>query len=165
MTEKRPINKTAAIKLAVFVIFSELAGVVGSLFTYPAIKGWYSTVIRPQFSPPNWLFGPVWTTLYALMGVAAYLIWRKGSNNKNVKIALGLFTGQLVLNTLWSFIFFGLRSPGMAFIEIIVLWLSIVATIIAFAKISKSAAWLLAPYIGWVSFAAFLNYSIWILNP
>lgn len=151
-------------KLLVTVIGSELAGIIGSVFTVSSIPTWYATLNRPPLSPPNWLFGPVWTTLYALMGIAAFLVWKKGLDRKDVKLALGIFLGQLVLNSLWSIIFFGLQNPGAALVEIIFLWLAIVATIMAFAKISKSAAWLLLPYLLWVSFAAYLNYSIWTLN-
>ncbi len=125
---------------------------------------WYSQLQKPDWNPPNWVFGPVWTTLFVLMGIAAFLVWRKGLERKDVKIALSIFIGQLVLNTLWSMIFFGLHSPGGALVEIMFLWLAIVATIITFAKVSKPAAWILTPYILWVSFAAYLNYSIWILN-
>lgn len=152
------------LKFIIAIVVSELAGIIGSFFTTPAINGWYSTLVKPALNPPSWVFGPVWTTLFALMGIAAFLIWKKGLEQKRVKIALGIFLGQLVLNTLWSIIFFGLKSPGAAFIEITFLWLAILATIIAFAKLSKPAAWLLAPYILWVSFAAYLNYSIWMLN-
>lgn len=145
-------------------MISEFAGIIGSVFTTPSIPGWYSGIIKPDFNPPEWVFGPVWTTLFALMGIAAFLVWKKGLDRRDVKIALGIFMGQLVLNTLWSIIFFGFKSPGVAFVEIIFLWLAILATIIAFAKISKPAAWLLVPYILWVSFAAYLNYSIYALN-
>jgi len=151
-------------KLVIAIIVSELAGVIGSLFTMPSIPGWYANVTKSALTPPSWVFCPVWTTLYALMGIAAFLVWKKGWNRRDVKIALGIFAGQLVLNTLWSIIFFGLHSPGGAFIEIIFLWLVILATIIAFAKISKPAAWLLIPYILWVSFASYLNFMIWMLN-
>lgn len=152
-------------KLAAAIAFCEAAGIIGALFTAPAIRsGWYESLLKPPLSPPNWIFGPVWTLLYAFMGLAAFLIWRKSLDRKNEKIALGIFTGQLILNTLWSIIFFGLRSPAAAFIEIIFLWLAIIATIIAFAKISKPAAWLLVPYIAWVSFAGYLNFMIWRLN-
>lgn len=151
-------------KLVIAIGVSELAGVIGAFFTTPAISGWYATLAKPEPAPPNWIFGPVWTTLYALMGVTAFLIWKEGLERRGVKVALGIFIGQLVLNTLWSIIFFGLQSPGGAFIEIILLWLAILATIIAFHKISRPAAWLLVPYILWVSFAAYLNYSIWMLN-
>lgn len=152
------------LKLIIAIAVSEFVGIVGSFFTAPAITGWYGSIVKPALNPPAWVFGPVWVTLFALMGIAAFLIWEKGVERKDVKIALGLFMGQLVLNTLWSIVFFGLQSPGGALIEIGFLWLAIVATIIAFSKISKVAAWLLAPYILWVSFAAYLNYAIWALN-
>ena len=162
-------------KLIIAIVVSELAGIIGSVFTTPSITGWYPGIVKPALNPPAWVFGPVWTTLFALMGIATFLIWKKGLERRDVnphtkdfgvgvKIALGIFIGQLVLNTLWSIIFFGLHNPGAAFVEIILLWLAILATIIAFAKISKPAAWLLVPYILWVSFAGYLNYSIWILN-
>ncbi len=134
------------------------------MFTAPFIAGWYAGLVKPAMNPPAWVFGPVWTMLFLLMGISAYLVWKKGLDRKDVKIALAIFLGQLVLNTLWSIIFFGLHSLGGALIEIVVLWLAILATIIVFAKIFRPAAWLLAPYIFWVSFAMYLNYSIWILN-
>lgn len=151
-------------KLIIAVVVSELVGIIGSVFTTPSIAGWYAGIVKPATNPPAWVFGPVWTTLFALMGIAAFLVWKKGLNRKDVKIALGIFFGQLVLNALWSIIFFGLYSPGGALVEIVFLWLAILATIIAFARISRSAAWLLLPYILWVSFAGYLNYSIWVLN-
>ncbi len=166
------------IKLIISIVVSELAGIIGSIFTAASIPTWYVGIIKPSFNPPAWVFGPVWTTLFVLMGIAAFLVWRqldspllsrendkeKDLDNRQIKIALGIFIGQLVLNTFWSIIFFGLHSPMGAFVEIIFLWLAILATIISFAKISKPAAWLLAPYILWVTFAAYLNYSIWMLN-
>lgn len=155
---------TGPLKLVSAIVISEFAGALGSIFTAPSITGWYAALTKPEFSPPNWVFGPVWITLYALMGSAAFLIWKKGLGRQDVKIALCIFLGQLVLNTFWSFIFFSLRSPVGAFVEIIFLWLAILATIFAFAKISKLAAWLLLPYIVWVTFAAYLNYSIWVIN-
>ena len=151
-------------KLVIAISVCEAAGVVGAFFTTPSIAGWYATLARPALNPPAWVFGPVWTTLFALMGIAAFLVWRKGLDRRDVKITLGIFIGQLVLNTLWSIIFFGLHNPGAAFVEIIFLWLAILATIVAFAKISKPAALLLLPYILWVSFAGYLNFSIWKLN-
>lgn len=151
-------------KFIIAVVVSELAGVIGSIFTTPAISTWYAGLAKPALNPPAWVFAPVWTTLFALMGIAAFLVWRKGLDRKDVKIALGVFIGQLVLNTLWSIIFFGLHNPGAAFIEIIFLWLAILVTIIVFAKVSKPAAWLLVPYILWVSFAGYLNYSLWQLS-
>lgn len=151
-------------KLIIAIVVSELAGIIGLVFTTPSIAGWYAGLVKPALNPPAWVFGPVWTTLFALMGIAAFLVWKNGLDRKDVKIALGIFIGQLVLNTLWSIIFFGLHNPGLAFIEIIFLWLAILATIIAFTKISWPAVWLLVPYILWVSFAGYLNYSIWQLN-
>lgn len=151
-------------KLVIAIGVSELAGIIGSVFTTPSIAGWYAMLAKPEFSPPNWVFAPVWITLFVLMGIAAFLVWKQGLDRKDVKIALGIFIGQLVLNTLWSIIFFSLHSPGGALVEIIFLWLAILATIAAFYKISRPAAWLLVPYILWVSFAMYLNYSIWILN-
>lgn len=151
-------------KLIIAIVISESAGFIGSFFTTPSVAGWYTELMKPALNPPSWIFGPVWTTLFALMGIAAFLVWKRGMDRKDVRIALSIFIGQLVLNTLWSIIFFGLHSPGGALVEIVFLWLAILATIIAFAKISKPAAWLLLPYILWVTFAVYLNYSIWMLN-
>jgi benzodiazapine receptor len=151
-------------KLLISIVICELAGIIGSVFTAPSIPIWYAGLEKPKLSPPNWVFGPVWTTLFVLMGIAAFLVWTRGLERKEVRTALGIFIGQLILNALWSIIFFGMKSPGGAFIEIIFLWLAIVVTIIAFYKISKPAAWLLIPYILWVSFAVYLNYSIWQLS-
>jgi len=160
------------LKLIIAISISELAGIVGSFFTASAITGpstssglsWYAGIIKPDFNPPSWVFAPVWTVLYALMGISAFLIWKKGFGRREAKIALGIFLFQLVLNTLWSSIFFGLQNIGGAFIEIVFLWLAIIATIVAFAKISRPAAWLLTPYILWVTFAAYLNFAIWMVN-
>lgn len=148
-------------KLIIAIVVAETAGVVGAFFTSASVSTWYAGLAKPALAPPNWLFGPVWTALFVLMGIAAAFIWMRGWGRREVKIALGIFIIQLALNTLWSFIFFGLRNPGAAFAEIIILWFAILATIIAFAKISRPAAWLLVPYILWVSFAVYLNYSIW----
>ena len=155
--------------LIIAIVLSELAGVIGSVFTAPSIDGWYSTLIKSEFNPPAWVFGPVWTTLFAMMGISVFLIWAfyaEASEDKKqrIRFALVLFGIQLVLNILWSIIFFGLRSPVGAFVEIIFLWFVILATIITFSKISKLAAWLLVPYILWVTFAAYLNYYIWVIN-
>lgn len=142
-----------------------LAGLVGSFFTASAIQsGWYAELAKPALNPPSWIFAPVWTALYVLMGIALFLVWRKELERREVKVAIGIFFAQLVLNALWSIIFFGLRSPGLALVEIVILWIAIIATIIPFTKISKIAGWLLVPYIIWVSFALYLNYAIWILN-
>ena len=151
-------------KLVIAIVISELAGIIGSVFTISAIPTWYAVLQKPALNPPAWIFAPVWTTLYLLMGVAAFLIWRKGLERKEIKSALSMFCFQLILNALWSIIFFGLHNPGMALVEIVTLWLAILWTIFAFYKISRPAAYLLAPYILWVSFAGYLNYAIWVVN-
>lgn len=149
-------------KLTGSIIICELAGIIGTPFTISAIPNWYASLEKPFFSPPNFIFGPVWTILYFLMGVSLYLIWNSKSKNKTH--ALKLFFAQLCLNAFWSIIFFGLENPLLAFGEIILLWITIILTIKAFSKISKSAAYLLIPYIVWVSFAMILNLFIVILN-
>jgi tryptophan-rich sensory protein len=138
-------------------------GFTASLFTRPEIEGWYRALQRPEWNPPDWLFAPVWTSLYILMGVACYLIWIKAPLASR-RTALLVYFIQLALNFTWSFLFFGMHQPGLAFIEIIFLWLSILFTIFAFARLNRLAAWMLVPYISWVSFAAILNYTIWQLN-
>ncbi len=149
-------------KLFGAILICELAGAIGSIFTLQSIPTWYATLIKPGFSPPNWLFGPVWILLYALMGVAAY--WIYISKDKRTKAALSIFGFQLVLNVLWSIAFFGLRSPLYGLVVIVLLWLSIVATILKFHEIDKKAGLVLIPYILWVSFALILNLFIWRLN-
>lgn len=146
------------------IIICQLAGFIGSVFTTPAIPRWYANINKPSFNPPNWVFAPVWTTLYLLMGIALFLVLRKGLNEKDVKIAIAVFALQLILNSLWSFLFFGLESPFAAFIEIIFLWIAILISIILFYHISWVAGALLIPYILWVSFASVLNFSFWRLN-
>lgn len=159
------MNNKDYLKLAAAVVFCELVGIGGAFFTAPAVSStWYYFLEKPFFQPPGWLFSPVWLALYALMGVSAFLIWKNGLEKKEVKTALGVFGAQLFLNFIWSVVFFGAKSPGWAFAEIILLLFFIIATIILFAKISKLAAWLLVPYVLWVGFASFLNYSIWQLN-
>ncbi|MFC1511198.1 TspO/MBR family protein [Candidatus Margulisiibacteriota bacterium] len=153
--------KTIKLLISLAVVF--LAGFIGQIYTMPSIPTWYATLNKPFFNPPNWIFGPVWTSLYVLMAVAAWLVWQKDWS-RAVKIALGFFIGQLALNSLWSIIFFGLHLPLWAFIEIIVLWLAILLTIFKFKALSQPAAWLLVPYILWVSFAAVLNLMIVVLN-
>jgi len=152
------------IKLIIALIIPQLFAIIGALFTGTGVNSWYNLIEKPAFNPPNWLFGPVWTLLYVLMGVSAFLIWRLGLNKKEIRFALLIFIFQLALNLFWSFIFFGLQNPGIALTEIISLWFAILATILAFYQINKVAAYLLIPYILWVTFAAFLNYSIWDLN-
>ena len=148
-------------KLIISILICQLAGIIGSLFTSPT-DTWYIALNKPYFMPPNWLFAPVWIILYALMGISLYLIWNK--DLKKNKIALYIFGIQLVLNSLWSILFFGLKSVFYSFIEIIILWIAIMVTIIKFYKIDKKAGLLLIPYILWTSFAMVLNYYIWILN-
>jgi benzodiazapine receptor len=152
------------IKLVASIAVPELTGVIASMFTTSSVTGWYTSLTSPQASPPNWVFAPVWTTLYLLMGIAVFLVWEKGVTRRDVKIALTVFTGQLILNALWSIIFFGFHNIGGALIEILILWVSILVTIFTFARVSKGAAWLLVPYLLWVSFAIYLNYAIWTLN-
>ena len=149
------------LKLISSIIICELAGILGSIFTISSVSTWYITLNKPFFNPPSWLFGPVWTALYLLMGISLYLIW---TNKKRTKKALTIFGIQLILNTLWSILFFGLKTPLFAFIEIIFLWIAIMLSIQYFYKINKTAAYLLIPYILWVSFAAILNFSIFVLN-
>ncbi|MBS7631876.1 tryptophan-rich sensory protein [Candidatus Bathyarchaeota archaeon] len=153
------------VKLIISIFVCQLAGVLGSIFTMPAIPTWYASLRKPAFSPPNWLFAPAWTTLYILMGVSVYLIWSKGLHKPHVKTALAVFLIQLILNAVWSPAFFGLRSPLAGFVIIVILWVAILLTILSFLRISKAAGLLLIPYIAWVSFAAVLNCSILILNP
>ncbi|MEO0293701.1 MAG: TspO/MBR family protein [candidate division WOR-3 bacterium] len=143
------------------IIICQFAGLIGSLFTTPSIPGWYANINKPSFTPPNWVFAPVWTILFLLMGISLYFILRIGLSDKNVRIAIMVFILQLAFNILWSFLFFGLRSPFLAFVEIIFLWIAILMTIILFYSLSKVAGILLIPYILWVSFASVLNFAIW----
>lgn len=141
------------------------AGAIGALAVgNGGGQAWYAAIEKPSFTPPAWVFGPVWTTLYVLMGVAAFLVWRRGLGSRAVRTALGWFLGQLVLNTAWSPVFFGWHRIGLALVVIVLLWATIVVTMYEFSRVSKMAAALLAPYLLWVSFAAALNASIWWLN-
>ena len=151
-------------KLFISILIPVLVGVVAGIFTSSGVDGWYAVANKPWFNPPNWIFAPVWTTLYILMGIALFLVWRADADKKLQQTAIIFFAVQLTLNFFWSFIFFKLQQPGWAFAEIILMWLIILLTILWFGKISATAAWLLVPYICWVSFAAVLNYSIWQLN-
>lgn len=175
------------LKLVISILICELAGVVGSFFTTPAIKTWYVFLNKPSFNPPNYVFAPAWTLLFLLMGISLYLVWSKnwhievGSETVKQKTwnpisrklfsgswreenAVAIFSLQLILNILWSVVFFGLKLPGLAFFEILMLWVAIIYTMVNFSRISKAASWLLLPYLLWVSFAALLNYSVWQLN-
>ncbi|MBU1111881.1 MAG: TspO/MBR family protein [archaeon] len=151
-------------KLIISLVVCQLAGVIGSFFTVSSVSTWYLTLTKPSFNPPSWVFGPVWITLFFLMGISLYLVWNSYDKKKDTKIALSFFSAQLVLNSLWSIFFFGLRNPLLAFIEIIILWISILLTTIYFYKKSKTAAYLLIPYLCWVTFAALLNFIIFYLN-
>jgi tryptophan-rich sensory protein len=151
-------------KLVVSIVACLAAGAIGSIFTRSAIPTWFATLEKPVFSPPNWLFAPVWTLLYILMGIAAFLVWRKGLGNWQVRSALIVFLIQLILNTLWSVVFFGLESPLFGLVVISVLWVLILVNVIQFFKISRAASVLLWPYLLWVTFATVLNSSIWLLN-
>lgn len=139
-----------------------MAGVAGSLATTSKVPTWYASLNKPSWNPPSWVFAPVWTTLYTMMGVAAWIVWRRAGSPYHR--AFLFFWIQLVLNTAWSFLFFGLEQPGLALADIVLLWLSIAATLRAFRKWSGAAALLLTPYLAWVSFAACLNFAIWRLN-
>ena len=150
--------------LAGSILFCEMVGIVGAVFTTSSIPTWYSTLNKPPFNPPSWVFGPTWTLLYALIGISLFLVWTQPNRDAQRRKALSIFFIQLFLNAIWSPIFFGLHAPIAALIVIVLLWLSIVLTILTFWKISKTAATLLVPYLAWVSFASLLNFSIWQLN-
>ncbi|TWU02818.1 TspO/MBR family protein [Stieleria varia] len=149
--------------LAVFLVVCLGAGGLGAVATTSEIKGWYQTIEKPTWNPPDYVFGPVWTTLYVMMAIAAWIVWLP-NGLKDSKTPLGLFVLQLALNIAWSWIFFGLHQPGWAFAEILILWLAIVATTTAFLKRSTIAGSLMIPYLAWVSFASVLNFTIWRLN-
>ncbi len=151
-------------KLIAAIAVSQSAGLIGAAFTVSSVSTWYATLAKPAFTPPSWLFSPVWITLYALMGISAYLVWQKGVNKKKVKAALTIFGIQLLLNALWSIIFFGLKNPLLAFLEITLLLAAIVVTTVKFYSISRMAGMLLLPYILWVAFAAILNLGIVVMN-
>lgn len=151
-------------KLIISIALPLLVGAVSGFFTSSGVDGWYASANKPWFNPPNWIFAPVWTVLYIMMGIALFIVWKAETKRETQQTALIFFAAQLTLNFFWSFIFFKLQLPGWAFVEIICLWIMILLTIVWFGKISKAAAWLLVPYISWVSFASLLNYAIWKLN-
>jgi translocator protein len=152
------------IKFFISILASFAAGGIGSLFTFKVIPTWYAGLKKPPYTPPNWAFGPVWTTLYILMGISVFLVWRNGLAIDGALLAFTLFWIQLVINALWSVIFFGMKSKGGGVITIIVLWLFILATIITSFRVSVWASALLIPYIVWVSIASYLNIGVWLLN-
>lgn len=174
-------------KLIISILICQMAGAIGSVFTVPQIEGWYDTLNKPSFTPPGSFIGLVWTILFFLMGISLYLVWEKDwrseISNRDQKAkywnklseklwkgewskenAILIFTLQLILNILWSVVFFGLQSPGLAFFELLMLWWAILFTIVCFYRISKPAAYLLIPYIAWVSFAGILNFILWRIN-
>jgi tryptophan-rich sensory protein len=153
-----------AVRALVWIVVCEAAGAGGAIFTAPAIPLWYAGLAKPFLSPPSWVFAPVWTILYALMGIASSLIWEK-RNQPGGRVALMLFILQLALNAAWSPVFFGLHNIGAALVIILLMLVAIAATIITSAKLSKTAAWLLAPYLLWVLIATYLNASLFALNP
>jgi len=175
------------IKLVIALIIPILAGWIGSIVTLPSIDSWYSTLAKPALNPPAWVFGPVWTVLFLFIGVALFIVWKKGWQVRNQLFddrnkswnpwtrrfwsgdwqkanIIAIFCIQLVLNVVWSYIFFGLHQPGLAFFELLALWFSILYLIINFYRVSKTAAWLLLPYFLWVTFAGYLNLAIWMGN-
>jgi benzodiazapine receptor len=159
------MSKREVFGLAGFVLLCFGAAALGGLWTAPATSegGWYYQIARPSWTPPSWLFGPVWTALYLMMAIAGWLVWRQG-DWAGQRRPLTLFLIQLALNALWSGLFFGLKSPGLAMAEIVVLWIAILLTMLAFFRVRRLAGWLLAPYLLWVTFAAALNFAVWRLN-
>jgi translocator protein len=151
------------IQLVIAILIVQSAGVIGSFATFSAIPTWYAGLIKPAFSPPSWVFGPVWTVLYTLIGISLFLVWQEKGKEK--KVALSIFFVHLFLNALWSILFFGLHSPSLAFFEILLLLATLLVVMRQFWRIRPLAAYLLIPYLLWVSFAAFLNFALWRLNP
>ncbi len=149
--------------LVFFLALCAAAAGVGGALTAQSVTTWYQTLNKPSWNPPDWVFGPVWTVLYAMMGVAAWLVWRRAGWQAGGK-ALATFGVQLALNVAWSGCFFTLRNPGLGLVVLVLLWLAIVATVFAFARHSRPAAWLLVPYLAWTSFAGVLNATVWVLN-
>jgi len=151
--------------IALLIFFGSCLAVAasGTVFTARSVKTWYPGLLKPAGTPPAWVFGPVWSILYLLMAVAAWLVWRQRMN-ADVRLALALFAAQLILNGLWSFIFFGLRMPGAALVEIMALLVAIAMTVMRFAELSRLAFWLMTPYGAWVLYASYLNFGIWQLN-
>jgi translocator protein len=151
-------------KLILSIIICQAAGVIGSVFTSSSVSNWYPTLVKPNFTPPGWVIGLVWIVLFTLMGVSLFLVWQEGLNLPEIRKAVYIFLAQLLVNVLWSWAFFGMKSPLAGLGVIAVLWILILLTIVKFWPISREAALLLVPYILWVSFAGFLNFTIWRLN-
>lgn len=153
-----------ALRLIISIAVCFLAGAIGSIATYPNIPTWYAALNKPPFNPPNWVFGPVWTTLYLMMGIALFLVWQKSFEDNEAKPLVPLFLLQLALNSLWSIIFFGQHLLFWASFEILIMWSLILLFSIRSFKVSKLASWLMVPYILWVSFASVLTIAVWLLN-
>ena len=158
------MDLNGVIKLVVSILACFAAAGIGSLFTFKTIPNWYAGLKKPPYTPPNWAFGPVWTTLYILMAISVFLVWQNGLAINGALLAFTLFWVQLVLNALWSIIFFGMKSKGGGVITIIILWLLILLTMIESFRVSGWARALLIPYIVWVSIASYLNIGVWLLN-
>ena len=163
MVYNNPMKKF--FQVLVSILLCQTAGIIGSIFTVSSIPTWYASLNKASFNPPNWVFGPVWLTLYTLMGIAVFLVWDKARKKKEGRIALKIFAIQLLLNTLWSIIFFGYQQIFLALFNIVILWLFILLTIKQFWPISRIAGILLIPYLLWLSLATSLNYFVYILNP
>lgn len=160
----RTVKIQSVPKLAATVLLCVILGSLGSLVTITGPGSWYALLQKPFFTPPGWVFAPMWITLFVLMGIALYLVWESGPSRREVQIAIDVFGVQFVLNVLWSFLFFGLKSPLLGLLDIIILWWLILATIVTFYRVRKGAAYLLLPYLAWVSIATALNASIYFLN-
>ena len=158
-----PMSSQGWMSWIAFVVICFIAAGLGSVATASSVKTWYPQLLKPPRTPPSWVFGPVWTMLYLLMATAAWVVWRHHAE-WDVRLALALFFGQLALNTAWSFLFFGARRPGEALVEIVALLIAIAATTIAFGRVSRTAFWMMVPYLCWVGYATYLNLGIWRLN-
>ncbi|MES2775240.1 MAG: TspO/MBR family protein [Bacteroidota bacterium] len=152
------------LKLIISIIIPLAVGGISGYLTATGVDSWYATVQKPSFNPPNWIFGPVWTSLYILMGIGLFLVWKQPAATPFRGTAIAIFIVQLVLNFFWSIIFFKLEKPGLAFAEIVILWIAILLMIIYFIKVKPVAGYLQIPYLCWVSFASVLNFYIWNLN-
>jgi len=152
------------LRFIISIIICQSAGIFGSLFTFEAVPDWYITLEKPFFAPPNWIFGPVWIILYFLMGVSLYIVWKDELKSKTRNVFFVVFAIQLILNALWSLLFFGLKSPLLGLIDILILDVMLVVTIFYATRVSKYAAMLLIPYMVWIIIASVLNYAIMVLN-
>lgn len=156
--------KKTWLKLVASILICQAAGLIGSVFTTPAISGWYVRLKKPRLTPPNWVFAPVWTTLFVLMGISLWLVWKKSKKNSKAKTALRWFFVQLGLNTAWSILFFGLKNPVLGLVDILILDLVLIVVIVKFWRVSKIASTLLWPYLAWLGLATWLNLQVVILN-